>query len=138
MILAQELRIGNVFRGIGGIQTVLSLEENTERGRCNYSSEQHRLMYSHLILCHQNGNQYKPFEIEPIKLTDEILINLKFNKKSDFEYRISALKFRIYRGGKIWYSYIGDIYLGDLIQNVHTLQNFIHSFGKEIDTSKIL
>lgn len=91
MIKAQDLRIGNVFRGIGGVQTVLSLEENTDRGKCNYSNEEHRLMYSHLILCHQNGNQYKPFEIEPIPLTEEILLKVGFVRtkvpmKSDIEY----------------------------------------------------
>lgn len=96
MIKANELRIGNFFKGVGGIQTVLSLEENTDRGRCNYSSEEHRLMYSHLILCHQNGNQYKPFEIEPIGLNEEIL------KKCGFVYRIefsNTYKWHLYEGG---------------------------------------
>jgi hypothetical protein len=81
-------------------------------------------------------NDVKMYEVanvfEAIPLTELNLITLGFKKKDHFEYRISALLFRIYRGGNIWYSYIGDIYLGDLIQNVHELQNFIHAFGKEL------
>lgn len=95
MIKANELRIGNYFKGIGGVQTVLSLEENTDRGRLNYSSEQHRLMYSHLILCHQNGNQYKPFEIEGILLTEEILLKCGFQKVNTV-YQVSIGKSNVF------------------------------------------
>lgn len=75
MILASELRIGNIFRGIAGIQTVFSIEDNTERGK--YNMDQYN-GYSHLILCKENGNQYKPCEIEPISFSSEWLIRLGF------------------------------------------------------------
>ncbi len=71
MIHAKELRIGNKFRGIAGIQTVLSIEDNTNRNTLQYQDESHKLMYSHLILCLENRNQYKPCEVEGIELTPE-------------------------------------------------------------------
>jgi len=78
MILASDLRVGNKFRGVAGVQTVLSIEDNTNRNTLTYVDENHKLMYSHLILCLENENQYKPCEIEGIELTDEILMQYGF------------------------------------------------------------
>lgn len=142
MIKANELRIGNFFIGIGGVQTVLSLEENTNRGKCNYSSEEHRLMYSHLILCHQNGNQYKPFEIEPIPLTEGILLKvgfLKDNNYSGLHSKIGALEIKIRFNSKIAYCEIGGIYFGDRFKYLHELQNIWYSIsGQELNTAGLI
>lgn len=137
MIIAQELRIGNVFRGIGGIQTVLSLEENTDRGRCNYSSEEHRLMYSHLILCHQNGNQYKPFEIEPVILDEEVLLKCGFKKLcNEFSYKGTC--FEKYKN-EFFYSAGEGLKLSKDIEYLHQLQNLYFALtGTELDTTKLL
>jgi hypothetical protein len=82
MITPQELRIGNKFASFGGkmIQTVLEILDNTNRGKIQFQSAEHKAMYSHLILCVENGNQYKPFEIEGIPLTEEWLIRFGLKK----------------------------------------------------------
>jgi hypothetical protein len=82
MILAKELMEGNKFLSIfGNIETVASIIENTNKGKItSYISEQHRLMYSHLIVPWENGNQYKPCEIDPVPLTPEILEKCGFEK----------------------------------------------------------
>ena len=96
MIHVLELKIGNKFlSAFGQVETVLSIVDHTDRGRLKvlseeeydsgkigYASENHRDMYSHLILCQENGNQYKPCEITGVpinekclnKLEDEIII----------------------------------------------------------------
>jgi hypothetical protein len=137
MIKATELRIGNVFRGIGGIQTVLSLEENTDRGKCNYSSEHHRFMYSHLILCHQNGNQYKPFEIEPIHLTEEILLKCGFEKCHNYlklNYSDSSQDYILYDHYKNDFLFMGShARVLFKIKSLHELQNLYFALtGKEL------
>ncbi len=83
MILAKELRIGNKFIGIAGVQTVISILDNLVKTEGAYKSEYHKLMYSHLIMCEENGNQYKPCEIEPIPITPEILENYGFVKEKN-------------------------------------------------------
>lgn len=97
MIKANELRVGNKYVScFGNIETVLSIVDNTDKGRIkvctdchekqqiHYKSEQHREMYSHLILCWENGNAYKPCEISGVPLTAEWLEKLGF---SDKEYK---------------------------------------------------
>lgn len=89
MIYAIDLRAGNKFRStFGKAETVLSVIDNTNNGKIRvltkdeyeagvtpgYASEMHRDMYSHLILCKENGNQYKPCEISGEPLTEEWLI----------------------------------------------------------------
>lgn len=140
MIQANELRIGNYFRGIGGIQTVLALNENTN-GLPVFVSKEHKQAYSHLILCHQNGNQYKPFEVEPIPLTEEILLkcNLKFDtdgfwhltenvlfKDSDI---VSIKGYQPYS-----FNLIDEVNsFGVKIINLHQLQNLFHALtGQEL------
>lgn len=89
MLPASELRIGNKIKSIfGNVETVSSIIDNTNRGKIkvcadcpdnipHFKSEQHRLMYSHLILVEENGNQYKPCEIEGEPITKEWLDNPK-------------------------------------------------------------
>jgi len=135
MILASELRIGNVFKGIGGIQTVLSLEENTDRGMCNYSSDEHRLMYSHLILCHQNGNQYKPWEIEPIPLSEEILLKCGFELSGSVQ-KIGYFRLIYEDGGKLFF--YSHPMLKIELKYLHQLQNlYFASTGNELNTSQL-
>ena len=64
MIKASELRIGNKFECMGMIQTVFEILDNTDRGKIKQAG------YEHLILCEENGNQYKPIEIQGIQLTE--------------------------------------------------------------------
>lgn len=90
MLNASALRVGNKFKScFGQVQTVLSIIDNTRNGEIkvcadcpdnvpHFKSEQHRLMYSHLILCEENGNQYKPCEIEGEPLTEEWLLKFGF------------------------------------------------------------
>ncbi len=95
MILAQHLRIGNKFHGIAGVQTVFSIEDNTSRGTCEYRDEKHKLMYSHLILCEENGNQYKPCEIDGILLTNQLLKSYGFIDRDYFRIITSHIKIRL-------------------------------------------
>jgi hypothetical protein len=90
MLNASSLRVGNKFKScFGNVQTVLSIIDNTNKGEIkvcadcpdsvpHFKNEEHRLMYSHLILCEENGNQYKPCEIEGEPLTEEWLIKFGF------------------------------------------------------------
>ena len=71
-ITAQELRIGNKFSGMGMVQTVFAILDNTNRGEFNQAG------YEHLILCKENGNQYKPVECDPIPLTPDVLLACGF------------------------------------------------------------
>lgn len=82
MIKASELRIGNKFTMSGGtmVNTVFEIVDNTNRGKIEFVSPEHKLMYSHLILVEENGNQYKPFEIEGTPLTGEWLLKFGFEK----------------------------------------------------------
>lgn len=103
MIRAQELRIGNKFKSIfGNTETVLSIIDNTDKGKIkvcadcsddvpHYKSENHREAYSHLILCYENGNQYKPCEISGEPLTEEWLLNMGFEKDANSHWEGSFL-----------------------------------------------
>ena len=84
MIDIHQLRVGNKFRFGTMIQTVLEIVDNTDRGKVNFNSEQQRAGYSHLILCEENKNQYKPIEIDGIPITPEALEKLGF-EVSDYE-----------------------------------------------------
>lgn len=95
MIEAKKLRIGNKFLSpFDAIETVVSILDNTDRGKIKvlppeeiaagkigYASEDHRKKYSHIIMCEENGNQYKPFEISGIPLTEEWLLKMGFSNK---------------------------------------------------------
>lgn len=83
MIHAKELRIGNVFIGIAGIQTVMAIEDNTNRMTVNCDFPESYDAYSHIILCKENRNQYKPCEIEAIPLTEELLLNFGFTSQGN-------------------------------------------------------
>ncbi len=80
MIHAEDLRIGNKFKGIAGIQTVLEIHDNTSRGKTEYVSDFQREGYKVLIMCEENGNQYKPIEIDGIRITEDILKDAGFNR----------------------------------------------------------
>ena len=98
MLEASALRVGNKFKScFGQVQTVLSIIDNTKNGKIkvcadcpddvpHFKNENHRLMYSHLILCEENGNQYKPFEIEGEPLTEEWLKKFSFYEGAEHYY----------------------------------------------------
>jgi hypothetical protein len=97
MIKANDLRIGNKIRMAGStymVNTVFDISDNTRRNQIEFKSEEHKRMYSHLITVEENGNQYKPFEIEGIPLTEKILKNASFSglnfwHKKGFFWRIN-------------------------------------------------
>jgi hypothetical protein len=140
MLAAAELRVGNKFKScFGNVQTVLSIIDNTDGGKIkvcadcpdnvpHYKSEKHRLMYSHLILCEENGNQYKPCEIEGEPLTEEWLISFGFikekNKNIAWDYTdIKTGWFTISeRDGFYKFCNIRDL-IGKQFHYVHQLQN---------------
>ncbi len=98
MLKAIELKVGNKFKSCyGNVQTVKSIIDNSDggkikvlskedydSGKIGYASENHRLMYSHLILCEENGNQYKPCEIEGEPITEEWLDRFGWVKDGDY------------------------------------------------------
>ena len=89
MIQANELRLGNKFKScFGSVQTVTSVEDNTPSD--GFDCENRRLAYSHLIMCKENGNQYKPFEIEGEPLTEEWhnKFKVKINGHHSFLYEL--------------------------------------------------
>jgi hypothetical protein len=69
MIQANELRIGSKFMGVGMIETVNSIEPYSEQKG-----------YEYLIRVIDNGNQYKPVDMNPIPLTPAILVACGFVK----------------------------------------------------------
>lgn len=78
--------------------------------------------------------KHKLYRCSPIPLTEEILLKCGF--KSDPKHHSNGLSMTIggvsihfYRHTK-WYGYFGDIYFGDLIQNLHQLQNFYFTWHR--------
>jgi ribosomal protein S28E/S33 len=127
---ATELRIGNLFNGMGMIQTVFEILDNTDHGRIIQKG------YENLILCKENGNQYKPIEISGISLTEEWLIDFGFKKFKHIKYypwkthmqgKLSRVKIRVLDDGRCCAARIGHI------QYVHQLQNLYFVFtGEEL------
>lgn len=75
MINANELRKGNkILSCFKNIETIFAIHDNTNRGEFNQKG------YEHLILVEENGNQYKPFEVSPVPITDKLLLKAKFRK----------------------------------------------------------
>ena len=74
MIQATQLRIGNKISGLNMVQTV--------KGIAPHNPNQQG--YEHLITVKENGNQYKPFEIDGIALTPEILEKCGFKQLPHF------------------------------------------------------
>ena len=160
MLEASALRVGNKFKSsFGNIETVLSIIDNTDKGKIkvcadcpdnvpHFKSEQHRLMYSHLILCEENGNQYKPCEIEGEPLTEEWLVSLGFNKHLSYWIETSEGKQLsvAWNDVGVWYAFFRNINKGkadDLVclrsdlKFVHELQNlFFFISGKELIIKK--
>jgi hypothetical protein len=120
-----ELRIGNLFLGIGMIQTVFEIHDNTDRGKIIQSG------YEHLILCKENGNQYKPIEIEAIPLTEEWLLKLGFNKLEDGNLRNGMLL--VTKNSKDELTVTIRLIMIKSIKHVHQLQNLYFALiGEEL------
>lgn len=77
MIPVKELRIGNKFQMIGStmVNTVFDISDNTRHGQLNQN-----VGYSHLITVEENGNQYKPIEMDGVPLTEDWLLKFGFEK----------------------------------------------------------
>jgi hypothetical protein len=139
MIQANELRIGNKFLGIAGVQTVLDISDNTDRNTLVYNSDLHKAMYSHLITVVENRNQYKPCEMDGIPLTPEILVKAGFNiapyvgdKRNHYYHESGLFAFKGYRNSNDYYyeSSLTDVN----ITSLHQLMNLYHALtGKELN-----
>ena len=132
---ANELRIGNKFQSPFGVETVFEIFDNTDRGRLIQKG------YEHIITCKENGNQYKPIEIEPIPLTPEILEKCGFGK-IEIELELGAI-FGIIKKGlhplMLKYNFLQascfyGFYYGTKVEYLHQLQNLYFALtGEELE-----
>jgi hypothetical protein len=87
MIQANELRIGNKFSGAGiRVQTVKEILDYGATGSVQARHEskvEASAGYEHLILVQENGNQYKPVDMQPIPLSPEVLEACGFHNKTE-------------------------------------------------------
>jgi hypothetical protein len=121
-LTAKDLRIGNKFIGVGMIQTVFEIKDNSDRGRIIQKG------YEHLITCKENGNQYKPIEMQPIPLTEEWLRRVDW--KGYKALHINS-EFSIDESGHLYYR---SDYTGINLLYVHSLQNAYHVIkGEELE-----
>lgn len=159
MIKATELRIGNKFMSpFGKIETVLSVIDNTDRGKIKvlskeelesgkigYVSQEHMEQYSHLILCEENENQYKPIEISGIPLTQERVVGFGFKDGGQ-----SSLIYSVFKISK---SAVGgyDVHVGNgfttitkqdtriHLRYVHEFQNLYFDISKtQLNTNNLI
>lgn len=144
MIAAKDLRIGNKIRMVGSknmVNTVFDISDNTRRNQIEFKSEDHKRMYSHLITVEENGNQYKPFEIEGIPLTEEILIKSgwvwneeckSYEKFPNGDTRMH-LQFRDVSNSYTMFNYILKAIITERLFYVHQLQNIYYDLkGEEL------
>lgn len=163
MIRASELRIGNKIR-MGQSQmvnTVFDISDNTRRGKFNYESDNHRLMYSHLMTVEENGNQYKPFEIDGVPLTEDWLLKFGFERVMKSEFKTHQMPYWAKDGVLLFYNesppfntylacygeWISDFKGGGeyictgkrWIEYVHQLQNLYNALTEnELTTQQVL
>jgi len=157
MILGKELRRGNKFLSLfGNTETVLSIMDNTNNGKIkvienptafdseiHYKSENHKNMYSELIFCEENGNQYKPCELKGITLNKKILLQNGFKIKSEgdfyIDYKLNGLKIRYKKDNEKYFVAIwneetkeneDDLELM-YIECIHELQNLYFAIYKK-------
>lgn len=139
MIKASDLRVGNKFKGIAGVQTVFEIIDNSRKGTIEYVSEYQKEGYKYIITCDENGNQYKPIEIEGVKLTKdwfkkfglELRYGTPANSKAVY---FDFSGFRIYlsdNGNSIHFN-VDNSYFPELItiDYVHEFQNFYFAITK--------
>lgn len=145
MISATELRIGSKFMGAGMIQTV---KEILDYGPTGSIQDKMKTIidvtpgYSHLILVQENGNQYKPVDMEGIPLSSEILESCGF-KFNDGDLQgwnldnLSLIQSKEYDGRMI---VVGHSVYNDkccYISYLHQLQNLIFALtGTELTISQ--
>lgn len=137
MIKTEELRIGNKFNGMGMIQTVFEIIDNSDKGKIEYVSEFQKEGYKYLITCVENGNQYKPIEINPIPLTEKILIKSGFKRLGkDGNFYYGELNEFMEREIYLFLANDGIICYKDYkhpIKSVHQLQNLYRALtNKEL------
>lgn len=133
MIPVNELRAGNLFIGVGMIQTVKEILDYGSTGsiqKINKTNVEATPGYTHLILVEENGNQYKPVDMLPIILTPEILQGCRDYDKN----RGLQIQPGDYPHGDLFIDFVnnGDCYLqncsdgywfGKPIKHFHRLQN---------------
>lgn len=154
MIQANQLRIGNKFMGAGMIQTVKEILDYGVTGsvQANQIGKVEATPgYEHLILVHENRNQYKPVDMEGVALTPEILEKCGFKLDGFKQYGIDLPKIislsdrRIYFAGDYLYLQEGSgrnpsldlvtLWNKDLMKNfyLHSLQNVFYALtGEEL------
>lgn len=114
---------------MGMIQTVFEILDNTDRGKIKQAG------YEHLILCEENGNQYKPIEIQGIQLTEAWLRRFhteeEIGKSVRFPNEITIYdRFLFIWKEQYKYWYVVTAYHKEYltkIEFVHEYQNFIYT-----------
>lgn len=142
MIKANELRIGNkLLSPFGKIETVLDLQDNTDRGKIVFVDDEHRRMYSHIITVNENRNQYKPCEISGVDLSPEILEKCGFEyedmgDESPYERWVCKEYTELWVwnfNDKEWVFCLGDGFQQDGFHYLHQLQNLYYFLvGEEL------
>jgi hypothetical protein len=136
MIKASDLRIGNKFECMGMIQTVFEILDNTDKGRIIQKG------YEHLILCKENGNQYKPIEISGIPLTEEWLLKFGFHySEKGFYWKnwgTNGFQTLDYDTGYKRFRFELGQYYYKVLDYVHQLQNLYYALtGEELTSSDL-
>lgn len=164
MIAATDLRIGNLFNGIGMVQTVKEIIDYSPNGYLFTLLKELRGQeppaddptpgYEHLILCVENGNQYKPVEISGIPLDRAILVLMGAkngrwwpnqyhwtDEPSDLKVLFSMDEGKTDPDWTVSIpSYCDDYYHGEInrkVKYVHEMQNLYYMLtGKEMEMKK--
>lgn len=121
MIKPEELRIGNYVSIDGKIVQVSSVSKTTVRN---------------IVSPCENFERLTPIEkVEPVQLTEEILIRVGFKrKKGEFSQKTPTLtvNIRLFNGNA--YSHVGSILF--IVESLHLLQNLWHTISKQQLTLK--
>lgn len=127
MIQGNDLKQGNKFNSpFGNVETVLEIIDNTGRGKINQYG------YEVLIVPCENGNQYKPIEIEGIPITEEWLLKFKCEQSSscNFYWSLKTVSFFFDKDRSRIMLDIGGQYR--YFHHVHEFQNVMHLAGIKI------
>lgn len=121
MIQANELRIGNLINNKNSTCTVCGILNNTDLFVSNDWEEWYPLID----------------ECEPIKLTEEWLLKLGFEKKNKFDFDLGKLRICMYDDrfpkGRVYFNSWAII--DENLKNVHQLQNLYFALtGQELRT----
>ncbi len=132
-----ELRIGNwIFDDEGSTVKVIGFSPFEDSVRCDEDEGRMILFDIYKDGLVRRGWENELYNCRPIPLTEEWLERFGAVKRfeSEWQYHLTVGGIKIYfRFNKEWYSAIEDIYLGNRIQHVHTLQNLVFALsGREL------